>query len=114
MMRVLFTVVATLLVFVHGAPESPLTSPTPCPRNFVCPEPRPYDLAQSPETGDVPPVGQFKSRIGWSIGDPNFAFCYYNKFGHSLCFRYSSLSTSACRTRARSLVRLEGIYWKVG
>ncbi|KAJ2919057.1 hypothetical protein MD484_g1338, partial [Candolleomyces efflorescens] len=54
-------------------------SPQPCEQRYVCPEPKPYDPAQFPDTGNDPGPTRFKCRIGWSVSDPNFAFCIYEK-----------------------------------
>ncbi|RXW14707.1 hypothetical protein EST38_g11143 [Candolleomyces aberdarensis] len=55
----------------------PRASPQPCPQRYVCPEPKPYP--NTPDTGDDPGPDRFKCRIGQSAGDPNFAFCIYEK-----------------------------------
>jgi hypothetical protein len=71
---------AALVLPVTGLPYEPreaVASPTPCSQNYVCPQPIAYPGVA--DTGDVPPVDQFKCRIGSSSSDPNFAFCYYNK-----------------------------------
>ncbi|TEB33301.1 hypothetical protein FA13DRAFT_1813006 [Coprinellus micaceus] len=55
----------------------PRASPPPCSQRYVCPEPRPYP--DTPDSGDDPGPDRFKCRIGWSVSDPNFAFCIYEK-----------------------------------
>ncbi|KAH6903425.1 hypothetical protein BKA70DRAFT_1566655 [Coprinopsis sp. MPI-PUGE-AT-0042] len=64
------------LTVAHAA-LMPRASPTPCSQRYVCPTPVPYP--QTPDTGDSPGPNRFKCRIGQSAGDPNFAFCVYEK-----------------------------------
>jgi hypothetical protein len=84
----LLAVLGTLAAFVAQGSAKPTptfpnlvarTSPQPCSQRYVCPTPRPYDPAQFPDTGDDPGSTRFKCRIGYSPGDPNFAFCIYEK-----------------------------------